>query len=129
MRLETFKLTPRIGTEIEADAKTLLSGGSVAVEIRALLEEREVIVVRDLHFTDEQHLAFAKTLGVVRFGNVVAVSSGLHHAAYRHNWRRRDLLMWDNPGTVHRVLGYDMECDRQLHRVTLEGEEASRAAA
>jgi alpha-ketoglutarate-dependent taurine dioxygenase len=43
---------------------------------------------------------------------------------YRHQWRMGDLLVWDNTGTMHRALPYDLDCGRRLHRVTLEGEEA-----
>ena len=43
---------------------------------------------------------------------------------YRHNWQMGDLLIWDNTGTMHRALPYDIECGRRLHRVTLEGEES-----
>lgn len=48
---------------------------------------------------------------------------------YQHIWRMGDLLMWDNTGTMHRVLAYDMECGRRLHRVTLVGEEPLAIAA
>jgi alpha-ketoglutarate-dependent taurine dioxygenase len=47
---------------------------------------------------------------------------------YQHHWKMGDLLMWDNTGTMHRVLPFDMECGRRLHRVTLEGEEPLAAA-
>jgi alpha-ketoglutarate-dependent taurine dioxygenase len=60
--LETADLTPRIGTEIKIDAATLLSG-RYAQDIRALLEQRGVLVVRDVHFDDEQQKAFTNTLG------------------------------------------------------------------
>jgi alpha-ketoglutarate-dependent taurine dioxygenase len=43
---------------------------------------------------------------------------------YRHSWKMGDLLIWDNTGTMHRALPYDLDCGRRLHRVTLEGEEA-----
>jgi alpha-ketoglutarate-dependent taurine dioxygenase len=43
---------------------------------------------------------------------------------YRHHWRMGDLLIWDNTGTMHRALPFDLDCGRRLHRVTLEGEEA-----
>jgi alpha-ketoglutarate-dependent taurine dioxygenase len=284
MTLSTVKLTPRIGTEIKSDPETLLSG-SVSAEIRTLLEQRGVIIFRDLDFTDEQELALAKTLGTVRFGNlrketedgkvteqkeaeggifkvtfdethnptfaqylvgtfcwhmdgtwddvpplasmltprVLSQSGGqtefantyaayddlpesekkfldtvkvvhtmeanyrdvvpnptpeqvkdwrsyptrvhplvwrhrsgrkslvLSNSAaeivgmskqegealiarlvewttqpkyvYQHHWRMGDLLIWDNTGTMHRVLRYDMKCGRRLHRVTLNGEE------
>ena len=43
---------------------------------------------------------------------------------YQHSWQMNDLLIWDNTGTMHRVLPYHMECGRRLHRFTLNGEEA-----
>jgi alpha-ketoglutarate-dependent taurine dioxygenase len=42
---------------------------------------------------------------------------------YQHTWQMNDLLIWDNTGTMHRVLPYDMDCGRRLHRFTLNGEE------
>jgi alpha-ketoglutarate-dependent taurine dioxygenase len=43
---------------------------------------------------------------------------------YRHRWRMGDLLVWDNTGTMHRAMPFDLDCGRRLHRVTLEGEES-----
>jgi alpha-ketoglutarate-dependent taurine dioxygenase len=48
---------------------------------------------------------------------------------YHHVWQMNDVLMWDNTGTLHRVLPYDKSCGRRLHRVTLVGEEAFPEAA
>jgi alpha-ketoglutarate-dependent taurine dioxygenase len=48
---------------------------------------------------------------------------------YHHVWRMGDVLMWDNTGTLHRVLPYDKTCGRRLHRVTLVGEESFPEAA
>lgn len=42
---------------------------------------------------------------------------------YRHDWHVGDLLIWDNTGTMHRVVPFDLNCGRELHRVTLVGEE------
>ena len=42
---------------------------------------------------------------------------------YSHDWRVGDLLIWDNTGTMHRVVPFDLACGRELHRVTLLGEE------
>jgi len=55
-------LTPRIGTEIKIEIPTLLSG-AVAGDIRALMEERGVIAFREINLSDEQQVAFTKTLG------------------------------------------------------------------
>jgi len=59
-----IELTPRIATEIKSDRETLLSG-VYAAEIRRLLEARGVLIFREINFTDEQQVAFAKTLGEV----------------------------------------------------------------
>ena len=48
---------------------------------------------------------------------------------YRHHWHMGDALIWDNTGTAHRVLPFDMDSGRRLHRVTLLGEEYLREAA
>lgn len=64
VRLETSDLSPLIGTAIHADKETLLSGAA-AGEIRALLEARGVFVLPEINFTDEEQVAFTKTLGIV----------------------------------------------------------------
>jgi alpha-ketoglutarate-dependent taurine dioxygenase len=48
---------------------------------------------------------------------------------YRHHWRMGDTVVWDNTGTMHRVLPFDESCGRRLHRTTLLGEEPLAAAA
>lgn len=48
---------------------------------------------------------------------------------YRHEWRPGDLVVWDNTGTMHRVVPFDENCGRRLHRVTLEGVESIKAVA
>jgi Taurine catabolism dioxygenase TauD, TfdA family len=55
-------LSPRIGTAIKTDVGTLLSG-AIAKDIRALMEERGVIAFPEINLTDEQQVAFTKTLG------------------------------------------------------------------
>ena len=42
---------------------------------------------------------------------------------YRHDWQVGDVLIWDNTGTMHRVLPFDLDCGRELLRVKLAGEE------
>lgn len=48
---------------------------------------------------------------------------------YRHTWQMGDLLIWDNTGTMHRVLPFPPDSGRQLHRFTLNGEEPVSAVA
>lgn len=42
---------------------------------------------------------------------------------YRHEWQPGDLLIWDNTGTMHRVLPYAVDSGRLMHRTILAGEE------
>ena len=43
---------------------------------------------------------------------------------YQHEWHIGDLVIWDNCGTMHRVMPYDPLSGRMLHRTTLHGVEA-----
>ena len=61
MSLTTRDLSPAIGSEVIADAATLLSG-SLAKEIKAKLTERGVLLFRDVHFDDEELNAFAASI-------------------------------------------------------------------
>lgn len=67
---------------------------------------------------------------------------GLHHAqgerlleellvwstqdrfTYRHKWRKGDLVMFNNPGMLHRSHPYTEASGRVMHRTTLKGVEA-----
>lgn len=42
---------------------------------------------------------------------------------YRHHWQVGDLMIWDNTGTMHRVIPYAADSGRLMHRTTLVGEE------
>ena len=45
---------------------------------------------------------------------------------YQHRWQPGDLLIWDNTGTMHRVLLYPEDSGRLMHRTILAGEEPLR---
>ena len=48
---------------------------------------------------------------------------------YRHLWRSRDLLIWDNRGALHTATPYDMERHRRLiYRTSVRGEVPIAAA-
>ena len=42
---------------------------------------------------------------------------------YLHHWREGDLVVWNNPGILHRVIPYDRESKRMMHRTSLAGTE------
>jgi alpha-ketoglutarate-dependent taurine dioxygenase len=43
--------------------------------------------------------------------------------SYRHQWQEGDLVIWDNCGCMHRVVPYDENSGRRMHRSTIMGEE------
>jgi alpha-ketoglutarate-dependent taurine dioxygenase len=43
--------------------------------------------------------------------------------SYRHEWHEGDLAIWDNCGCMHRVVPYDENSGRTMHRTTIMGEE------
>jgi alpha-ketoglutarate-dependent taurine dioxygenase len=67
--LKIVDLTPRIGTELQVDLDTLLSG-TLSAEIRSLLVQRGVLIARGIEMTDAQQRAFASSLGNLRLGTV-----------------------------------------------------------
>ena len=56
------ELKPHIGAVLKAEKAALLRG-SHARAIRALLEERAVLVFPQVHFTEAEQIAFTRTLG------------------------------------------------------------------
>jgi alpha-ketoglutarate-dependent taurine dioxygenase len=72
-KLTRTDLTPKIGSELQADVDALVRG-EFSAEIRALLEERGVVVFRQLNLTDEQQIAFTKTLGPIVESDVFKIS-------------------------------------------------------
>jgi alpha-ketoglutarate-dependent taurine dioxygenase len=56
-------LAPAIATELRTDVDTLLSG-RIASDLRDLLERRGVVVFPGVNLTDEQQIAFTRTVGV-----------------------------------------------------------------
>jgi alpha-ketoglutarate-dependent taurine dioxygenase len=64
MALKTTDLTPGIGSMVETDVETLVSG-AISDDLIRLIEKRGVILFRGLAMDDEQQLAFTRTLGPV----------------------------------------------------------------
>jgi alpha-ketoglutarate-dependent taurine dioxygenase len=67
MVLSSEKLSERMGSRVHIDKADLLSGAFTR-EIRALLDERGVLLFRDLHPSDDELRAIARTLGNLRIG-------------------------------------------------------------
>lgn len=108
--LETRILEPNIGAEIVADASSMLSGEH-ATRIRALLEERGVLVFRSVHLDDDQQVAFTGTLGTFAHdNNGVADANGERTTIYKVSLDPevnpqadylRASFFWHLDGTMH----------------------------
>lgn len=61
-RLHHENIKPRIGSRILNSKQELLSG-ELAGDVRELIEQRGVLVFPEIHFSDEEQIAFTKTLG------------------------------------------------------------------
>jgi len=61
-RWDVSDAAPKIGAVVHTDKETLL-GGEKRDEIRALMEERGVIVFPEINLSDEEQIAFTHTLG------------------------------------------------------------------
>ena len=44
---------------------------------------------------------------------------------YRHKWQKGDLVIFNNPGLLHRSYPYDEASGRVMHRTTIKGREAT----
>jgi alpha-ketoglutarate-dependent taurine dioxygenase len=72
-------------------------------------------VERILGMSDEQSHALVEKL---------TVHMTRRDIVYSHAWQVGDLVVWDNCGTMHRVIPYDAASGRMMHRTTLHGDEA-----
>ncbi|MFI4979796.1 MAG: TauD/TfdA dioxygenase family protein [Nevskiales bacterium] len=82
MPLKTTDLTPSIGTRIDTDVATLVSG-TASAEIAELVQKRGVVLIRGLRMDDEQQLAFTNTLGPLlseKSGEVYKVTYDPRHS-------------------------------------------------
>jgi alpha-ketoglutarate-dependent taurine dioxygenase len=49
--------------------------------------------------------------------------AGQREFVYRHEWQPGDLVVWNNCGTLHRVVPYDRKSGRTMHRTSVAGVE------
>lgn len=104
-RLAHEQIRPSIGSRVLNDKEELLRG-EVAGEIRELLEQRGVLVFPEVHFTDEEQIAFTKTLGTFEaerqgdevFKVTLDVKENAHSAEYL-----KGSLFWHIDGTMNQV--------------------------
>ena len=71
-------------------------------------------VERILGMSDEQSHALVEKL---------TAHATRREIVYSHDWQVGDFVVWDNCGTMHRVIPYDAASGRMMHRTTLHGDE------
>ena len=50
--------------------------------------------------------------------------AGQPEFTYQHHWKQGDFVVWDNRGAMHRVIPYDSESGRMMHRTSIGAEAA-----
>src|SRR3954468_16909827 len=98
-------IKPNIGSRVLNKKKDLLSG-EIASQIRELLQQRGVLVFPEIHFTDEEQIAFTKTLGTFqpepRGGDVFKVTLDTKENPYSAEYLKGSLY-WHLDGTMNPV--------------------------
>jgi alpha-ketoglutarate-dependent taurine dioxygenase len=101
-RLKAREISPLIGSLVGLDKKTLLSG-AFSSDLRALIEQRGVLVFPKFDPTDEEQIAFTKSLGgftnEIRGEDVFKIT--LDKGANASAEYLKGSLFWHIDGTMH----------------------------
>ena len=104
-RLVQEPIKPNIGARV-LNSKAELLGGELADEIRELLQERGVLVFPEINVTDEEQIAFTKTLGKFEperaGGDVFKVTLDTKENAHSAEYLKGSLY-WHLDGTMNQV--------------------------
>ncbi len=103
-RLEATDMSPLIGSRVALDKAALLSGG-YAAELRELLERRGVVVFPKIDFTDEEQVAFTKTMGTFlpELEGQDVYNITLDSSLNKKSDYLRGSLYWHADGTMNKV--------------------------
>ncbi len=105
-------LSPVIGTRIDSDRETLLSG-KYGKELRALLQQRGVLIFPQVDFSDDEQVVFTGTLGTLAYDyNGFAMDGGKQQAIFKVSLDEavsptarslKNSLLWHLDGTTHEI--------------------------
>jgi alpha-ketoglutarate-dependent taurine dioxygenase len=97
-------IKPNIGSRVMNTKRELLSG-ALSRKLRELIEQRGVLVFPEIHFTDEEQLAFTRTLGTclteIQGAEVFKISLDKQYNAKADYLKGS--LFWHIDGTMNRV--------------------------
>ena len=130
MTFETINLTDHIGTRISIDADTLLKP-DVARDVRGILEQRGVLVFKELNLTDEQQSRLASLMGSLRpEGEKGIFKVSLDKKENAHGDYLKGSFLWHIDGTHDEVPVFaSLLSGRRLSQVGGQTEFASSYAA
>jgi alpha-ketoglutarate-dependent taurine dioxygenase len=98
-------IKPNIGSRVLNGKKELL-GGKMAAQIRDFLQQRGVLVFPEIQFTDEEQIAFTKTLGTFqpepRGGDIFKVTLDTKENPFSAEYLKGSLY-WHLDGTMNDV--------------------------
>jgi alpha-ketoglutarate-dependent taurine dioxygenase len=104
-RLTHEQIRPSIGSRVLNGKQDLLKG-EIAGPIRDLLQERGVLVFPEIHFSDEEQIAFTKTLGTFQAerngGDIFKVTLDSKENPYSAEYLKGSLY-WHLDGTMNDV--------------------------
>jgi len=104
MRLSYEDLKPKIGSRVLNSKKELLSG-ALAGELRELIEQRGVLVFPEINFTDDEQVAFTRTLGTFlpELGGLDVFRISLDKKYNQKADYLKGSLYWHIDGTMNKV--------------------------
>jgi alpha-ketoglutarate-dependent taurine dioxygenase len=104
-RLVHEPIKSSIGSRV-LNSKAEVLGGTIATAIRELLEQRGVLVFPEIHFSDEEQIAFTKTLGTFQperqSGDIFKVTLDSKENPYSAEYLKGSLY-WHLDGTMNDV--------------------------
>jgi alpha-ketoglutarate-dependent taurine dioxygenase len=103
-RLEATDISPLIGSKVHLRKKDLLSG-DCAADLRELLQRRGVLVFPKIDFTDQEQVAFTKTMGAflpeLQGQEIYKIS--LDENVTKRSEYLKGSLYWHIDGTMNKV--------------------------
>ncbi len=88
---------------------------------------RKALYINEMMVTRFQDMSDEESHGILQY---LFTHSVRPEFTYRHQWRKHDLIMWDNRCTMHNALAdFDPQETRIMYRTALEGEPCGTLAS
>jgi len=116
-RLSHEQIKPKIGSRVLNRKDELLSG-TLAKDIRELLEQRGVLVFPEIHFDDEEQIAFTRTLGTFQperlGGDVFKITLDTKENPHSAEYLKGSLFYYEPEPSLAKLKGMQSVGEREL---------------